>query len=105
MFKKKSNLPPRPKIPTVSQIIVDVSATVHEDPLFETAKNISYKGAEDAHEQDPTYQKIKKFLKINHDLQEGIMNLESLCQSLKDADDEISKLSEDLKEQAVKALL
>lgn len=102
MFKRKSNLPPRPKLPTVNQIIEDLTSTKHEDPLFVAARNISHKGfkMDDTQEQDASYQDIKKFLELNQGLQDVMKTLKSINENLNEEEKEISDSFDKLKEKA-----
>lgn len=104
MFKRKSNLPPRPKLPTVNQIIEDLTATKHEDPLFTAARNVTSKGfrAEEAQEQDKSYQHIKKFLELNQLLQDAVKDVNSLNKDLTEAEKTISDSFDSFKDKVSK---
>lgn len=104
MFKRKSNLPPRPKLPTVNQIIEDLTATKHEDPLFVAARNVTYKGfrGEEVQEQDKSYQHIKKFLELNQVLQDALKEVNSLNADLTEEEKNITESFDSFKEKLSK---
>ncbi|KAK6626825.1 hypothetical protein RUM43_003353 [Polyplax serrata] len=107
MFKKKSNLPPRPKCPTASHMIEDLTFITNDDPLFSTASEISRKNGEmeKLSNQEEAYRKIKNFFRSHENLQKVMENLNVANNNLNEKQCNMVKMSEELKNQAFKALM
>lgn len=107
MFKRKSNLPPRPQHPSANHIVEDLTAAAEDDKFLEKARGINSKLTDPAESQaeDGEYRRVKTFLEKNQDLLKTMQELKAMGENLNACSAEISVLAEDLKEQAIKALL
>ncbi|XP_063233877.1 UPF0449 protein C19orf25 homolog [Bacillus rossius redtenbacheri] len=114
MFKKKPNIPPRPKPPLIEHIIEDIKNAPHDDVAFavgeeeiNTPSRSGNKDASQASDQDnpeATFQKMKIFIEVNRDLKEMIVKLEAQNEELKEADVKLKNIAEDIRRQASEAL-
>lgn len=107
MFKKKSNLPPRPNCPTTDQMIQDLMEVENDDPLFATVKSLVEKNlqTENMFDKDASYQKVQKLFASHDNLKDVMKQLNSTINNLNEKQSDIVKMSEDLKDQAIKALI
>ncbi|XP_026278840.1 UPF0449 protein C19orf25 homolog [Frankliniella occidentalis] len=106
MFKKKPDIPPRPKIPTVEQIIEDIDHSSPDDNIFVKSFNSESKREPtvQSNESETVYSKVKDFVEINTNLRDMLRKLEDQNEALKISDLELKAMAEDIRKQALEAL-
>ncbi|XP_023711062.1 UPF0449 protein C19orf25-like [Cryptotermes secundus] len=120
MFKKKHNIPPRPKPPVTEQILDDINNAPEDDVVFmvmtstsDSSKNCSAAVSDTPSSQivienisnpEAVYQKVQSFLEVNSNLQTVMQKLQAQKKSLVTSDSELKKMAEDIRRQATDAL-
>ncbi|KAJ1523940.1 hypothetical protein ONE63_010489 [Megalurothrips usitatus] len=106
MFKMKPVIPPRPKIPTVEQIIEDIEHSSTDDSLFQKAINEDSKQDITLQQSDAesVYGKVKEFVETNIALREMLHKLQDQNEALKISDLELKAMADDIRKQALDAL-
>lgn len=111
MFKKKRNIPARPKPPITEQIVEDLRNTNEFDVIFTTPgmkkcdnpSRIDYQPILTS-DSDEIFSKVRNFVEINHKLQVGIHELYKKNELLQSSDLELKLITDDIKRQALEAL-
>lgn len=120
MFKKKRNIPPRPKPPVAEQVLHDLNTAPEDDIVFMRMNSTSdylksptavalsdtYSQTvnEDINNPDAVYQKVQSFLEVNTNLQTMMHKLQEQNELLVSSDSELKKMAEDIRRQALAAL-
>lgn len=123
MFKKKHNIPPRPKPPVTEQVLDDINNAPEDDVVFTatTSTSDSWKNCsaasvsvsdtpssqiviEDINNPEAVYRKVQSFLEVNSNLQTVMQKLQAQKESLVTSDSELKKMAEDIRRQATDAL-
>ncbi|PSN43416.1 hypothetical protein C0J52_02653 [Blattella germanica] len=119
MFKKKPNIPPRPKPPIAEQVLDDLKNTSEDDVVFTLMKNnvefaklcgATHHITEDSPTTDnpnnpeAVYQKVKNFLEVSANLQSIMTRMHKQNKELFESDIEIKKMAEDIRRQAIDAV-
>lgn len=104
--KKKPDIPPRPKIPTVEQIIEDIEHSSPDDSLFQRsfAGDVKQETFTQQTEADTVYAMVKEFVDVNTSLKETLHKLQDQNEALKISDLELKAMAEDIRKQALDAL-
>ncbi|XP_015604096.1 UPF0449 protein C19orf25 homolog [Cephus cinctus] len=107
---KKNNLPPRPHPPAPEQILEDLQNSNISDICFKILSKGEPRN-EDLHfpmnTNDPenVYRKVKTYLDVNRRLEELNESLHQESNSLRSADQEMKRLVQDIRNQALEALV
>lgn len=107
MFRRKTNLPPRPICPTSTQMIEDLSVVTKDDPLFtivkEILKNKNKKNC--SKDTNDLYENLQKLYSSEEHLQEVLKNLNITSKCIKEKEHDLVQMSEDLKRKTDHALV
>ena len=106
MFKKKPDIPPRPKIPTVEQIVEDIDHATSDDNVFQKTfvGEARQDGSTHQIDADTVYNKVKDFVDVNVSLKDLLQKLQGQNEALKISDLELKAMAEDIRKQALDAL-
>lgn len=102
MFKKKNDLPPRPKPPTNEQILEDISNSASDDPVFKECTR--YNLDDEINTVDASYLRIKEFIEVNRNLKSILIVLKDQNSSLQNSIVELQSMAEHIRQQATEAL-
>lgn len=105
---KKSNLPPRPRIPDAEHILEDLNNASMDDVAFKIINKDEIAGENSANANantSDTYQKVKMYLNIKQQLSRLESSIERKEQQLAADNEEIKRLADDIKKQAQAALI
>ena len=103
---KKGNLPPRPNIPDPEHILEDLNNASIDDIAFKiiTKEEVPAESTVGTGTSD-SYQKVKTYLNIKEQLKQLEATLERKAQQLKMDNEEIKRLADDIRKQALEALI
>ncbi|GLG99766.1 Uncharacterized protein GBIM_06155 [Gryllus bimaculatus] len=116
MFKKKANIPPRPKPPTGEMLIEDLQAAVDGDVFCNVLKTTAHKemlhpdetqiSNFSEHSTDPEllFEQVKMFVEINQNLRDIMKKLQSQNEFLQTSNLELKLKAEEIRKQAINAL-
>nr|CAD7602670.1 unnamed protein product [Timema genevievae] len=102
MFKKKANLPPRPKAPTVEQLLEDLINAPHDDVVFSQLHGPT--PAEDSTDLEAVFVRVKSFMAANSQLRNLVHKLETQTAGLQAGDLELQAMAQEIRRQAQDAL-
>ncbi|KAF6215461.1 hypothetical protein GE061_010214 [Apolygus lucorum] len=98
MFKKKPDLPPRPLVPPMNQIIEDLQNASSDDPAFAGAPEVGDTS------KDSTFTIAQEFMDMSHRLKELEALLIRQKAELEENFKELEDMGENIKKQSLQAL-
>ncbi|KAJ9580807.1 hypothetical protein L9F63_024023 [Diploptera punctata] len=113
MFKKRPNIPPRPKPPVGDQILEDIKNAPEDDDVFILMKNTTEflpniqdtaVNADDSNSPEAVYQKVRNYLEVNRNLESVMKTLEEQTNVLLSSEVEIKNMAKDIRKQAMDAV-
>ncbi|XP_068083596.1 UPF0449 protein C19orf25 homolog [Anabrus simplex] len=119
MFKKKSNILPRPKPPANEFLVEDLENAPSDDVVFTLAPNGAVRevfpnsdstvlfpgnGSDNTTSPEYLFQQVKSFVEVNRELKELMQKVELQNEALHTSDRELKSNAEDIRKQALSAL-
>lgn len=103
---KKSEVQSRPSLPTLKEIVADVTGASSDDPVFtefqdfdfnKIEKNEMMETDEDIHEISENYSKVCELMNMLSSMRNGKDHLENICHQLLGSKEDVSAVALQLK--------